>query len=180
MKRAGKDEEVAKRGKAASTVAVAGPKRTRGEMAPAVESESDSDMGEFEDEFEDEFESEDEVVASDDEEDGEEEVEGDIAGLEDSAQARLGKVRFATAAEDEEAEEDGPQRTEAFVPGKHQLEEGEELVNDPSAYEMLHALSMEWPCLSFDILRDKLPDDRTSVRDAHHVLSPRSQLSSTR
>ncbi|XP_042499940.1 protein HEAT STRESS TOLERANT DWD 1 [Macadamia integrifolia] len=46
-------------------------------------------------------------------------------------------------------------------PGVDQLEEGEELQCDPSAYNSLHALHLGWPCLSFDIVRDSLGLVRT-------------------
>ena len=37
------------------------------------------------------------------------------------------------------------------------LKEGEELVFDNSAYEMLHRAKVEWPCLSIDfLLRDRI------------------------
>src|ERR1700684_3276924 len=39
-----------------------------------------------------------------------------------------------------------------YIPGM-ELEEGEELEAAPSAYYMLHSLTTEWSCLTFDILR---------------------------
>ena len=41
------------------------------------------------------------------------------------------------------------------------MEEGEELQYDPSAYVMLHQLNAEWPCLTFDVIRDNLGGNRT-------------------
>ena len=41
------------------------------------------------------------------------------------------------------------------------IQPGEKLEMDPSAYKMYHALTAEWPSLSFDILRDELGDHRT-------------------
>jgi len=52
---------------------------------------------------------------------------------------------------------------QVFIPGRDKLEEGEELEFDNSAYDMLHTLTVEWPCLSFDILADKLGAQRTKV-----------------
>src|SRR6266498_6008031 len=50
--------------------------------------------------------------------------------------------------------------TETFIPGRTKLADGQTLTPDPSTYEMLHTLSSPWPCLSFDVLRDNLGDNR--------------------
>ena len=42
-----------------------------------------------------------------------------------------------------------------YLPGD-KLDIDEELVADQSTYEMLHRMNVEWPCLSFDIIPDKL------------------------
>lgn len=47
-----------------------------------------------------------------------------------------------------------------FIPGRTKLAPGETLAPDPSTYNMLHTLSTPWPCLSFDIVRDSLGDNR--------------------
>lgn len=49
---------------------------------------------------------------------------------------------------------------QTFIPGRTKLGPGETLSPDPSTYEMLHTLSTPWPCLSFDIIRDTLGDNR--------------------
>lgn len=41
------------------------------------------------------------------------------------------------------------------------LEPGQELEMDPSAYKMHHALTPDWPALSFDFIRDDLGEART-------------------
>ncbi|EEF34640.1 protein HEAT STRESS TOLERANT DWD 1 isoform X2 [Ricinus communis] len=46
--------------------------------------------------------------------------------------------------------------TKVWQPGVDKLEEGEELECDPSAYNSLHGFHIGWPCLSFDIVHDKL------------------------
>ena len=50
---------------------------------------------------------------------------------------------------------------ETYLPGI-KLGEGEQLVPDNSVYLALHSLSYAWPCLSFDILRDNLGEDRST------------------
>lgn len=49
---------------------------------------------------------------------------------------------------------------QVWRPGVDKLEDGETLDYDPSAYIMYHSLTAEWPCLSFDIMRDNLGDSR--------------------
>ena len=51
---------------------------------------------------------------------------------------------------------------ETFIPGRHKLAAGQTLAPDLSTYEMLHTLEPTWPCLSFDILKDSLGDNRKS------------------
>lgn len=48
------------------------------------------------------------------------------------------------------------------------LQEDEELQYDPTAYDCMASLTLEWPSLSFDIMRDGLGDDR---REFPHCLS---------
>lgn len=65
----------------------------------------------------------------------------------------------------EEDEEDGEgnktqqEESKVYLPGQ-QLEEGEHLVVDKSAYRMLHEAQASFPCLSFDIIRDNLGEGR--------------------
>ena len=46
--------------------------------------------------------------------------------------------------------------------GRDKLEAGQVLAPDLSTYKMLHNMSTSWPCLSFDILKDDLGNDRKS------------------
>lgn len=52
---------------------------------------------------------------------------------------------------------------QVWRPGIDKIPEGEELDYDPSAYIMYHSLRTEWPCLSFDVVRDSLGENRQRV-----------------
>ncbi|KAK3374706.1 WD40-repeat-containing domain protein [Podospora didyma] len=97
-----------------------------------------NDMGEFEDEFEDEFESDDEVIE---------------AGVD-------GRPDAEREAEEAAMDVDG-NGPATFIVGRTRLEPGQTLAPDPTTYRMLHNLSTPWPCLSFDIVRDGLGDNRS-------------------
>lgn len=58
---------------------------------------------------------------------------------------------------EEDSDDDGEQGV--YLPGKP-LREGEELVCDETAYVMLHQAHTGAPCLSFDVVRDDLGNDR--------------------
>ncbi|KAK0466409.1 WD40-repeat-containing domain protein [Desarmillaria tabescens] len=94
------------------------------------------EMGEFEDAWEDEIESDEEVV---DEEQNDDE---NVPAVEDS-------------------EEQSPP-DQVFIPGYHTLGEDEILEADDSVYLMRHSMGVDYPSLSFDILRDSLGDERQS------------------
>lgn len=59
----------------------------------------------------------------------------------------------------EESDEQLPD-PEAFIPGTHVLGKDEILEPDDSVYIMRHSMNVTWPCLSFDVLRDNLGDER--------------------
>ncbi|OAR02054.1 hypothetical protein LLEC1_04326, partial [Akanthomyces lecanii] len=95
----------------------------------------DKEMGDFEDEYEDEFESEDEII------------EAGVDGRPDA---------------EREAEEAAAMEVDqgTFIVGRNKLEPGQVLTPDLTTYEMLHNLTTPWPCLSFDIVKDGLGDNR--------------------
>ncbi|KAI9028107.1 WD40-repeat-containing domain protein [Phycomyces nitens] len=93
-------------------------------------------MGEFEDAWDDEIEEESENEEGMDEE--------DEAGMD---------------VDEKEEEEEEEQELKLYLPGQP-LEEGEVLEADQSVYVMLHNLDVRLPFLSFDILEDKLGDER--------------------
>ena len=51
---------------------------------------------------------------------------------------------------------------DTFMVGRNKLSNGESLAPDLSTYELLHTLDSTWPCLSLDIIRDDLGDERRS------------------
>ncbi|KAI4281646.1 MAG: hypothetical protein L6R35_005598 [Caloplaca aegaea] len=111
-----------------------------------VQKDNDDEAGPFEDEFEDEFESEDEILEAgvDGRPDEEREVE--------EKRVVLGSLVTDAMEVDQKT----------FIPGRDKLAAGESLSPDTSTYEMLHNLTTTWPCLSFDIIRDQLGDNRNS------------------
>lgn len=117
-----------------------------GERPEPMDVDDNKEMGEFEDEFEDEFESEDEII------------EAGVDGRPDVE--REAEERAMTDAMDVE----GTNGT--FIVGRNKLEAGQHLAPDLGTYEMLHNLSTPWPCLSFDILRDGLGDNREKAYPA--------------
>lgn len=63
--------------------------------------------------------------------------------------------------DEEEEEEQQPVQHKVFQPGVQPLEEGQELDYDSTAYTCYHKMSVEWPCLSFDVIKDSLGLFRT-------------------
>lgn len=64
--------------------------------------------------------------------------------------------------DEKEEEEETDKDLKLYLPGQP-LAEGEVLEADPSVYVMLHNLDVRLPFLSFDVLEDKLGDERKNV-----------------
>jgi len=108
--------------------------------------ESEISMLDFEDNFEDEF-AEEEIVGDDED------------GNEGGGSKKKGSDKQ-------------PQQTpKAWRPGVDSLEEDEVLEYDPSAYHMMHAMSVTYPCLSFSFIRDELGDNRTKYPHTMYVVT---------
>ena len=51
---------------------------------------------------------------------------------------------------------DNNNTTRVYRPGKDTMGEDEKLDFDPTAYKLYHSMTASWPCLTFDIVRDRL------------------------
>ena len=59
-----------------------------------------------------------------------------------------------------EESDEKPRTPNVFIPGLHTLGKDEVLEPDDSVYIMRHTMNTNWPCLSFDVLRDDEGDQR--------------------
>lgn len=72
---------------------------------------------------------------------------------------------------DEEEEEEGSEQLQIWRPGIDEVKEGEQLDVEPGTYDMLHRAQVEWPCLSFDVMRDALGAQRTTYPMTAYVVT---------
>jgi ribosome assembly protein RRB1 len=75
------------------------------------------------------------------------------------------------AQEDEEGQQVTEAELEAYLKTAKGLEADEHLVPDNSVYLALHQLQYNWPCLSFDILRDGLGWERAKFPHTAYVVA---------
>ena len=73
------------------------------------------------------------------------------------------------SAVDESAEP--PSAPKVFIPGSHVLAKDEVLEADDSVYIMRHTMNVNWPCLSFDVLRDNLGFERQRYPTTAYIVT---------
>jgi ribosome assembly protein RRB1 len=61
----------------------------------------------------------------------------------------------------DDGEEGDDANKRVWMPDVDGIEEGDELEYDPAAYTLFQTINAEWPCLSFDFMRDSLGEKRT-------------------
>lgn len=131
--------------------------------AASSASGGDNDEGDvedlvFEDPFGDEFDPEDVDALGRADAGG---VDDDMAvGAGIAAVSGSGSGGMEVVAEEEPLQQQQVQ-TKVWRAGVDELTEGEELEYDSTAYHMYHSLRPEWPCLSFDVMRDSLGTNRS-------------------
>lgn len=76
----------------------------------------------------------------------------------------------AMEVDDDEEQEEKEEGVQVYLPGQ-KLEADEVLEADNSAYVMLHQMSVNWPCLSFDIIKDGLGMDRNQFPHTVYMVS---------
>lgn len=133
-----------------------GKRGSDGKPATTV-SEKGEECLEFEDPFGDEFEEEqldDEIEQNFDDEDADQDDNEEVSD----------KSKPVKRTDNSATNDDNHAPKQVWRPGIDQIAEGEALEYDPSAYVMYHSLQTEWPCLSFDILKDDLGESRQRVR----------------
>jgi ribosome assembly protein RRB1 len=70
-----------------------------------------------------------------------------------------------------EESDEKPRPPNAFIPGLHTLGKDEILEADESVYVMRHTMNTDWPCLSFDVLRDDGGDQRQRFPASAYIVA---------
>jgi len=81
------------------------------------------------------------------------------------------KVCFFNAEMDVDSPTGVEETVTPFVLGIDTISDGNALEADDSVYIMRHELKIGWSCLSFDILRDNLGDERQRLPTAAYVVA---------
>lgn len=151
-------------------------RRTEEGDAALVDSEGEELV--FEDPFDD-----DEPVSEEEEEEVDGEAEEEDADVDGAAAAAGGPASgplsssdavvglASDAAVDAGEEEEGEGEKRVWRPGVDVLAPDEVLEVSPEAYVMLHALTPQWPCLSFDFMPDKLGAARSKFPHAAFIVA---------
>jgi ribosome assembly protein RRB1 len=63
--------------------------------------------------------------------------------------------------------------SEVYLPSKP-MDKDQVLMPDLSTYDMLHTMSVQWPFLSFDIIKDQLGDERRNVNLIYYIADMQS------
>eukprot|EP01083_Nonionella_stella_P101070 286046_1 len=89
---------------------------------------------------------------------------GDNLQFEDSVPDEVEEEDIVSETEENEMEDDEPTEMKVdkrvWMGDEDMLDEKEEMLHDMSAYVALHSMNVEWPSLSFDIVRDNLGEFR--------------------
>lgn len=104
-------------------------------------------------------------------EEAEEPAEEELGEIEEEDEEEQAEVDQEEAEEEEEDEDEQEQPKRVFRPGIDEIQEGEQLDVEPGTYDMLHRAQVEWPCLSFDVLRDELGAQRTAYPMTAYVVA---------
>lgn len=70
-----------------------------------------------------------------------------------------------------EESDEQPTAPDVYIHGTHVLGKDEILEPDDSVYIMRQSMSVNWPCLSFDVLRDNLGDERQRYPATAYVVA---------
>lgn len=127
----------------------------------------------YEDPYPDEYEAEiewdegaagelDEDDVAEDEDEDDEEDDDDVAKYDELDETEVknpNNIRVVPSVADVEVEQSTANTVasrDVWLRSKHGLDENDTLTYDASAYDMLHSLRVDWPCLSIAVLRDSL------------------------
>eukprot|EP01114_Cavostelium_apophysatum_P002913 TRINITY_DN1261_c0_g1_i1.p1 TRINITY_DN1261_c0_g1~~TRINITY_DN1261_c0_g1_i1.p1 ORF type:complete len:515 (+),score=163.41 TRINITY_DN1261_c0_g1_i1:163-1707(+) len=135
-------------------------KKKRDEVE-ANDEDLDKEEVEFEDPYGDEFDSEDEEIAEEEANEGDDDNEEMDVEEDEEANEGDDDNEEMDVEEDEAAMEKKYGSDWRAVVRKSDLEPGQTMEYDSSAYIMFHSMTVEWPCLSFDVIPDRNGAQRT-------------------